>query len=113
MAVVLVKLLYLAHPARGAGPVVVVVVVSGGGGGELFLGLQDGAAVVVEGLLQLLVGVDQAFHGVVVGARILGGHVGLDALCCAGAALGEFFDEVVGEDLGGGGAGDDLLEELG
>lgn len=80
---------------------------------EVFLGLEDGAVVLVEGLLELLVGVDEGLHRVVVRCGVLAGHVPLDGLAGAGAALGELLDEVVGEDFLGGRRGDELFEELG
>lgn len=96
----------MAWGGAGVGRAVVGVV-------ELLLGLEDGPVVVVEGLLELLVGVDQTLHGVVVWRGVFAGHVGLDAARCARTPVGKFLDEVVGEDFGGRGACDDLLEEPG
>ena len=80
---------------------------------KLLLGAQHRALVVVERLLQLLVGVDQALHRVVVGRRVRRWHVPLDAARRARAPVRKLLDQVIGEDLLRRGAGDDLLEELG
>lgn len=67
----------------------------------------------VKRLLQLLVGVDQALHRVVVGGGVRGGHVLLDTARGTRAPVRELFDQVVGKDFMGWRAGDYLLEKFG
>lgn len=67
----------------------------------------------VEGGLQLLVGVNEALHGLIVRARVAGDHVSLYASRGAQTAVGKLLYQVIVEYLGVGRVHDDLLQELG
>ncbi len=67
----------------------------------------------VQSLLQLLVGVDEVLHRLVVRAWVLRRHVALYAPRRADAAIRELLDQVVLQHLGGRRRGYQLLQQLG
>ena len=82
-------------------------------GPKLLSGVQYGSLVLIKRLLQLLVGVDQAFHRLVVWCRILRCHIPLDAPGRTETAIGEFLDEVGLQNLGRRRRSDNLFQKLG
>lgn len=67
----------------------------------------------VDGRGQLLVDLDERFHGVVVWRGRFTDHVCLNTATGARTAVCEFADQLVAENFGEGRRGDDLGEELG
>lgn len=75
--------------------------------------LENGALVLgcCEG--ELLVGLDEGQHGIVVGRRAVACNVAVNAALGRSAALGKLFNQLVAQQLMGGRGLDELQQELG
>lgn len=62
---------------------------------------------------ELLVGLDEGQHGVVVGRRIVACNVAMDAALGHGATFSKLLDQLVAQQLVGGCRLDELQQELG
>lgn len=63
--------------------------------------------------IQLIRGLDECHHCVFVGVWVVAVHIALDTSLSGLGAFGEFFDEVIGEELAAGSGLDGLQEQAG